>query len=208
MNVHETMFSMRRQRLFAGLPVLLVLVLSATGCSSTPSASPSPSPTRAGEGRAVAAGVLAVPERAGNAFTYNPDLAPVGAQLAVYANSTADTTTIRLKVVGLLPNRTYVADAHVNACGRTSDAAGPRFQNRSDPAATPGRTSTQPAYSSSQNEVWLDFRTDGNGDAEPTTKVPFTFNDRVPASLVISEAETTTPTQGDLAGAHLACLSV
>ena len=71
------------------------------------------------------------------------------------------------------PSRGYAAHAHVNPCGPTGDAAGPHFQNRPDPAAAPGKPSTDPAYANPQNEIWLDLRTDGDGDGESRAEVPF-----------------------------------
>ena len=60
--------------------------------------------------------------------------------------------------------------------------AGPHFQNQVDPAAAPGKPSTDPAYANPQNEIWLDLRTDGDGDGGSRVEVPFTFTDRAPAS--------------------------
>ena len=119
-------------------------------------------------------------------------------------------TEIRLEVEGLLPNRGYAAHAHVNACGTTGDAAGPHFQNQVDPAAGPGKPSTDPTYANPQNEIWLDLRTDGDGDGEARSEVPFVFTDRAPASVVIHEAEVTgtAPGQAGTAGARLACITV
>ena len=119
-------------------------------------------------------------------------------------------TEIRLDVDGLLPNRGYAAHAHVNACGPTGDAAGPHFQNQVDPAAAPGKPSTDPAYANPQNEIWLDLRTDGDGDGESRAEVPFVFTGRAPASVIIHEAEATAtaPGQAGSAGARLACITV
>ncbi len=155
-------------------------------------------------------GVLAPPERATTAFTYNPALAPEGATIEVDVTPGGASTEVLLDVGGLLPNRGYAAHAHVNACGPTGDAAGPHFQNRVDPAAAPGKPSTDPAYANPQNEIWLDLRTDGDGDGESRVEVPFAFTDRAPASVVIHEAETTgtAPGQAGSAGARLACITV
>ena len=111
---------------------------------------------------------------------------------------------------GLLPNRGYAAHAHVNACGPTGDAAGPHFQNQVDPAAAPGKPSTDPAYANPQNEIWLDLRTDGNGDGESRAEVPFVFTGRAPASVIIHEAEATATASGQAgsAGPRLACITV
>ena len=205
-------------------PVVAVAVLLVAGCASgtpaatapsTPAAPPASAaaPTTSGGGGgagAEAEGVLAPPERATTAFTYNPALAPEGATVEVEADGRGGSTEIRLDVDGLLPNRGYAAHAHANACGPTGDAAGPHFQNDVDPAAAPGKPSTDPAYANPQNEIWLDLRTDGNGDGESRAEVPFAFSGRAPASVVIHEAEATNtgPGQAGTAGARIACLNV
>jgi superoxide dismutase, Cu-Zn family len=158
----------------------------------------------------VAQGQLAPAGRASNAFTYGTALAPEGAQLTVYASATGTTTRVRLVVEGLLPERGYAAHAHADPCGASGDVAGAEFQNRTDPAAKPGKPSTDPAYANPQNEIWLDLRTDGDGNGEATATVPFVFAGRAPASVVVHEAETTAtaPGQAGSAGAPLACLTV
>jgi len=172
--------------------------------------SPGPAASADAGGPALAEGAVAPPDRAADAFTYSPALVPEGANLAVYATPNGTSTTVRLEVLGLLPERGYAAHAHANACGPTGDAAGPHFQNRQDPAAGPGKPSTDPAYANPQNEVWLDLTTDGDGDGEATATVPFTFTDRAPASVVVHEAMATAtePGKAGSAGARLACLTV
>jgi Cu-Zn family superoxide dismutase len=200
------------------IPVTVLLAVAA--CSSSEPAAPAapdatataaePTGIAPQNGSSTTEGVLAPPERAGNAVTYNPALAPEGAELSVDVSTEDGTTVIGLDVAGLLPNRGYAAHAHTNPCGATGDAAGPHFQNNVDPAAAPGRPSTDPAYANPQNEVWLDLRTDGQGDGQATAEVPFVFGDRAPASVVIHEAEATAtgPGQAGSAGARLACLTV
>jgi superoxide dismutase, Cu-Zn family len=202
------------------LPILAAATLLAGGCASGQPAASAPPPSAAAPSATAAStataddteadGVLAPPDRASNAFTYNPALAPEGAQVDVEVDDRGGTTEIRLDVEGLLPNRGYAAHAHVNACGPTGDAAGPHFQNQVDPAAAPGKPSTDPAFANPQNEIWLDLRTDGAGDGESRAEVPFAFTDRAPASIVIHEAETTgtAPGQAGSAGARLACVTV
>jgi Cu-Zn family superoxide dismutase len=203
----------------ARLPILVAAAVLAGGCASgapaAPAAAPSTAapaavPTSGTEEPPTAEGALAPPDRASNAFTYNPALAPEGTNVEVDVNSSDRSTEVTLSVEGLLPDRGYAAHAHVNPCGATGDAAGPHFQNRVDPAAAPGKPSTDPAYANPQNEIWLDLRTDGSGDGESTATVPFGFTDRAPASVVIHEAETTAtaPGQAGSAGARLACIDV
>jgi superoxide dismutase, Cu-Zn family len=161
-------------------------------------------------GTPVAQGDLAPPGRASNAFTYDTALAPEGAHLAVYVSASPASTRVHLVVEGLVPERGYAVHAHANPCGATGDGAGPHFQNRPDPAATPDKPSTDPAYANPQNEIWLDLRTDGDGNGESSTEVPFVFGARAPASVVIHEAATTAtgPGQAGSAGGRLACLTV
>jgi Cu-Zn family superoxide dismutase len=184
---------------------------TAAPAASAPAAAPSSAASATDDtGPNAADGTLAAPDKATNAFTYNPALAPEGADLSVDVETAAGTTDVALDVEGLLPNRGYAAHAHVNPCGATGDAAGPHFQNQADPAAAPGKPSTDPAYANPQNEIWLDLRTDGDGAGEATATVPFLLTDRAPASIVIHEAQSTatTPGQAGSAGARIACITV
>jgi Cu-Zn family superoxide dismutase len=208
-----------RRRVWPAILAAAAAVLAA-GCAAAQPAAPAAPPSVAapsasagpatGDDETGAEGALAPPERASTAFTYNPALAPEGAQVDVDVDDRGAATEVRLDVEGLLPNRGYAAHAHVNACGPTGDAAGPHFQNQVDPAAAPGKPSTDPAYANPQNEIWLDLRTDGDGDGEARAEVPFVFTDRAPASVVIHEAEATgtAPGQAGTAGARLACITV
>jgi superoxide dismutase, Cu-Zn family len=183
---------------------------SAAADPAEASAGPTGGAAPAADEPALAEGAAAPPERAADAFTYNPALAPEGTNLAVYSTSDGTSTTVRLEVLGLLPDRGYAAHAHANACGPTGDAAGPHFQNRQDPAAGPGKPSTDPAYANPQNEIWLDLTTDSDGVGEATATVPFTFTDRAPASVIVHEAMATAtePGKAGSAGTRLACLTV
>lgn len=211
----------RRVAWIAAVAVALAVV---GGCGGgQPAATPSAAPTETSEAADESAedsaeetaeptseGALAVPAQADGAFTYNPALAPEGATMTADVESTAATTSVTLEVEGLLPDRGYAAHVHANPCGPTGDAAGPHFQNNVDPAAGPGKPSTDPAYANPQNEMWLDLRTDGEGNGEATAEVPFGFTDRVPASIILHEAPATAtePGKAGTAGARLACLDV
>jgi len=161
-------------------------------------------------GEVDAEGTLAPPEGASDAFTYNPAVAPAGAQLAVTASATASSSTVQLDVTGLLPNRGYAAHVHQLPCGPTGAAAGPHHQHDVDPAASPEKPSSDPAFANPRNEIWLDLRTDGDGNAAVTAETPFVFSDRTPASVVIHQAEVTAtgPGEAGTAGARVACLNV
>jgi Cu-Zn family superoxide dismutase len=117
---------------------------------------------------------------------------------------------VTLVVAGLLPNRSYAAHVHTNACGATGEAAGQHYQNRIDPAASLQAPSTNPQYANPRNEMWLDIRTDAAGQGTSQTTVPFGFSDRRPGSIVLHEATTTAtgPRQAGQAGAQIACVTL
>jgi superoxide dismutase, Cu-Zn family len=155
-------------------------------------------------------GTLAAPGQASNAVTYDPASAPIGSRLTVSVIPVDGSTVAELNVSGLLPNRGYAAHLHTEPCGPTGDAAGPHFQNRIDPAATPEQPSTDPEYANPRNEFWLDFRTDATGSGSSRAQVPFVLTDRVPESLVVHEAMVTATAPGEAgkAGDRLACLTL
>ncbi len=211
----------------AGLAIAIIgITVAATACGgstpaepSTPPAAPPSVEQPTAEQPTVeqppleevsAEGVLAPPERAQNAFTYDSAAAPEGARLSVEAGGTDNGTQVRLRVTGLQPDRGYAAHAHAQACGPTGAAAGPHFQDEVDPAATPEKPSTDPAFANPSNEIWLDLRTDATGSGEATTEVPFEFDDRAPASVIIhaNEVTATAPGQAGSAGGRVACLNV
>jgi superoxide dismutase, Cu-Zn family len=140
-----------------------------------------------------------------------PELVPAGAKARVQAvyNAAGD-SIVTLHVTGLLPDRTYGAHAHVNACGLTGAAAGPHFQYVVDPE--PG-VSDDPAYANPSNEIWLDVHTDENGNGAAQTRVPWQFTpERRPGSVMIHELPTGTGAMGGgvagAAGKRLACVDV
>lgn len=153
---------------------------------------------------------LAAPEQATDAFTYDQAAAPVGAGLKVSARSTGAGTLVEFDADGLAANRGYAVHLHAKPCGPKGDAAGPHFQNRVDPAATPEQPSKDPAYANPQNEFWLDLRTNAEGDGESRAEVPFGFSDRVPASVVVHAEEHTATEHGKAgqAGGRVACMTV
>lgn len=204
-------------RRFARLAVAAAgVVLATTACAEPePTDSPMqqpPQPTieQPALEEVSAEGTLAPPERAQDAFTYDPAATSEGARLSVEAGESDGSTEVHLEVVGLQPNRGYAAHAHARPCGPTGAAAGPHYQNEGDPAATPEQPSTDPAFANARNEIWLDLRTDDEGNGEVSTEVPFVFSDRAPASVVIHEAEATATAAGEAgsAGGRVACLNV
>ncbi|MGH3769786.1 MAG: superoxide dismutase [Pseudonocardiaceae bacterium] len=156
-------------------------------------------------------GPLTTPNPTSKATTYNPGLAPVGATItAALISSSEGSTTAEFTASGLLPDRGYAVHAHTTACGATGEAAGPHFQNRLDPAATPQEASSNPEFANPRNEIWLDMHTDAAGAGTSRTTVPFVLTDRVPGSIVVHEATRTAtgPGQAGKAGARIACLTL
>ncbi|HEX2301602.1 MAG TPA: superoxide dismutase family protein, partial [Pseudonocardiaceae bacterium] len=193
--------------------VTVALGLSACSANQSPAPTTSAPPPTSEEPAAVelsGQGTLAEPGRSSNAFTYDPTLAPAGATLTVTLTPTEGATKGKLDVSGLQPNRGYAVHLHAKPCGRTGDAAGPHFQHKTDPAATPDKPSTDPKYANPDNEVWLDVRTDGTGAGSSTTEVPFVFTDRAPASVVVHEAMKTATGPGEAgnAGGRVACFTL
>jgi superoxide dismutase, Cu-Zn family len=205
-----------RRRGSARLLVAPAVVLALVACggpeqAGTPARQPdAPTIQQPALEEVSAEGVLATPDRAQNAFTYDPGVAPEGALLSVEAGDEEGATEVRLEVSGLRPSRGYAVHAHTQPCGPTGAAAGPHYQNEVDPAATPERPSADPAFANPRNEIWLDLRTDEQGNGKTSSTAPFTFSDRAPASIVIHQAESTATGPGDAgsAGGRVACLNV
>jgi superoxide dismutase, Cu-Zn family len=157
------------------------------------------------------AGTLTPPNGDAKAITYNPELAPVGAAVTGIVTPGLEQTGVYVSVSGFAPNRSYAVHAHTDPCGPTGDAAGPHFQNRVDPAATPQAPSTNPEYANPANEFWLDLRTDASGAGTARTTVPFVVTEnRTPQSIVIHEEMQTATGPGEAgeAGGRLACVTL
>lgn len=155
-------------------------------------------------------GALTEPNPDSNAMTYNPELAPPGARLAITMIPSGTSTDVEFTVNGLQPNRGYAVHTHENTCSENPDFAGGHYQNVVDPAATQQQPSVNPEYANPNNEAWLDLRTDSAGSATSRVTVPFVFTDRGPASVVVHEAEQTATGPGEAgeAGARIACLTM
>ncbi|HEX8758852.1 MAG TPA: superoxide dismutase family protein [Pseudonocardiaceae bacterium] len=155
-------------------------------------------------------GTLTEPNPESTAMTYNPELAPPGARMAVTMTPSGTSTNVELTINGFLPNRGYAVHAHENLCSDNPAFAGGHYQNRVDPAASPTKPSTNSEYANPNNEVWLDTRTDAAGSGTTRVTVPFVFTDRGPGSIVVHEAEQTAtgPGQAGEAGARIACLTL
>lgn len=114
-------------------------------------------------------------------------------------------TRITATFSGLQPDREYGAHVHTKPCGETGEDAGPHFQQEADPV----QPSVDPAYANPDNEVWLDFHTDAEGNGESTAEGQWQFEGREDAkSLVVHQEHThTEPGEAGEAGDRLACLN-
>ncbi|MDT7667687.1 MAG: superoxide dismutase, Cu-Zn family [Pseudonocardiales bacterium] len=202
------MRSLHRYLIAAGVASLLVI---ATACSkpadaptgtATPASPPSSDADTSNAKQIVVTAVFAHDDAATN---YNKTLVPDGAKVLVAENVFDGATTVTLNVRGLVPNRAYGAHAHAMPCGPTGEAAGPHFQHTPDPV----KPSVDPAFANSANEIWLDFKTDAQGDATTASTVPWVFTNAKAASVVIHADPTqTTPGKAGTAGARVGCVSV
>lgn len=159
-------------------------------------------------GFVVAQGEFETYREDADAITYDTVLVPVGAQIGVLSSRTSEGgTRVVLAVRGLVPEREYGAHVHVGECGASGDDAGPHFQYVQDPKPGP---SVDPEYANPENEIWLDFTTNEEGEGLSASKVAWRFpDDRRPRSVVIHEHHTLTgPGEAGMAGARLACLNV
>jgi Cu-Zn family superoxide dismutase len=188
------------------IPAILVAV-TAIAMTSPASACPSISDLMSGGGdHEVSISATFVPYRPGAlAVTYDRRLLPVGARVKIRVVSRDSTTTTRLTVRGLVPNRAYGAHAHTKPCGPNPTDAGPHYQNVPDPV----QPSVDPRYANPRNEIWLDFTTDARGDATAVSTVPWRFTARHAHSVVVHTMHTHTgPGHAGDAGARLGCVNV
>ncbi|WP_028922039.1 superoxide dismutase family protein [Pseudonocardia acaciae] len=183
------MYSTRRRVLLAGC---VALVLAVAGCGD-------------GGSRTVVSATFGQAGQGAQVISYDRGLAPDGARAKVVESVRESSTTVTLKVHGLVPNRAYGAHAHALPCGPTGDAAGPHFQHASDPV----KPSVDPAYANPLNEIWLDFTTNAQGDAKVTSTVPWVYqNTRAFSVIIHAEPTQTGPGKAGTAGARVACLGL
>jgi Cu-Zn family superoxide dismutase len=189
------------------------LALSVAACGGSESSSPSeqapsstaasgPSPSAApNDGADVTATFGTDPE----AMIYDKQIIPQGSHVQVIEEFEGNSTKVSLTVRGLLPNRAYGAHVHQMPCGPKGDDAGPHFQHMADPT----KPSVNPAYANPQNEIWLDLKTDEQGNATSTSTVPWKFTPPASAGSVVIHAEKTQtgPGKAGTAGARAACVS-
>jgi superoxide dismutase, Cu-Zn family len=213
----EQLVTVRRTRHRLALAVIgTVIAFTPMACAHQVPKTPTATPTAYGKLNPPVlsgSGTLTAPNPNAKAVTYNPALAPVDAAIlaAVMPSGSGYSSTLAtLVVAGLLPNRGYAVHVHTKACGPTGQDAGPHYQNRIDPAASPQAPSTNPEYANPRNEIWLDVHTNAAGSGTSHITVPFAFTDRIPGSIVVHEAMTTAtaPGQAGQAGARIACLTL
>lgn len=113
------------------------------------------------------------------AVTYDQKSVPRGSRVEVLEKpNDKGGLIVTLRVWGLHPNRKYDAYVYTRPCGATPAAAGKRTQN--------GPSSEH--YS--QNEVWLDFKTNRRGAAHSQVWQYWTFNAGQANSVVIHSHNT------------------
>jgi len=150
---------------------------------------------------------LASPKDSGTqpvGITYNKDMVPVGAKVAVKSEKDGSGTKVTLTVEGLPPNHEYGAHVHTKACGAKPADAGPHYQDKKDPVSP----SVDPAFANKDNEIWLDFTTDAKGGASATASVTWSFRGGEANAAVIHASHTMTEAgKAGTAGDRLACLT-
>ncbi|WP_103535412.1 superoxide dismutase family protein [Streptomyces sp. SM11] len=138
-----------------------------------------------------AAGVFSPPGSfvPSDALTYDTRLVPAGARIEITQFADLSGTRVGARLRGLVPGRAYGMHVHTSPCGADPAAAGPHYQHH--PAAT-----ADPV-----NEVWLDFRTDEDGDGRAEALHGRAFREDGARSVIIHDR------QGG-AGERAACFTV
>ena len=114
-----------------------------------------------------------------------------GATAQVHSVEHDGSTTVTLHVKGLPADRTFGAHVHRLAC--SDNKAGPHYRNDPNGPASP------------DNEIWLDFTTNPDGNGSSNATVNFTIRPGEAKSVVIHDHGTET---GGVAGPKLACIDV
>ncbi|MGW1291815.1 superoxide dismutase family protein [Streptomyces sp. NPDC002533] len=138
-----------------------------------------------------AAGVFSPPGSfvQSDALTYDTRLVPAGARIEVTRFTGPSGTRVGARLHGLVPGRAYGMHVHTSPCGADPAAAGPHYQHRPSATADP------------VNEVWLDFRTDEDGDGRAEAVHDWNFRAGGARSVIIHDR------QGG-AGERAACFTV
>ncbi|WP_328909952.1 superoxide dismutase family protein [Streptomyces sp. NBC_00234] len=180
----------------AGAAALVMLTGGASGAREVTAAEGVGAASRAGDVRGGgvwmrAQGSFAPPNAfvPSSAVTYAMDRVPAAAGIEIGQHSDESGTAVWARLSGLVPNRAYGMHVHTSPCGADPKAAGPHYQHRAEGHADPA------------NEVWLDFRTDGEGNGESWVLHDWSFREGGARSVVIHDE------QGG-AGDRLACFTV
>ncbi|MFC8658950.1 superoxide dismutase family protein [Streptomyces parvus] len=138
-----------------------------------------------------AAGVFSPPGSfvPSDALTYDTRLVPAGARIEITEFTDPSGTRVGTRLRGLTPGRAYGMHVHTSPCGADPAAAGPHYQHRPSATADP------------VNEVWLDFRTDEDGDGRAAAVQDWNFREGGARSVIIHDR------QGG-AGERAACFTV
>lgn len=104
---------------------------------------------------------------------------------------------VQLMVSGLAADRDFGSHIHKADCN--TGMAGGHFQH--DPAPDGG--ASDPMFANAENEVWLDFKTDGMGKAMSKVDVDFVPPAGGAKAIIVHDRKTG---DGGVAGAKLACL--
>ncbi|MFF3033835.1 superoxide dismutase family protein [Streptomyces rubiginosohelvolus] len=164
------------------------------GAHGAPAADPSRTDDVAATGGSSwmrAAGVFSPPGSfvPPDALTYDTRLVPAGARIEVTQFTDPSGTRVGTRLHGLVPGRAYGMHVHTSPCGADPAAAGPHYQHRPSATADP------------VNEVWLDFRTDEDGDGRAEALHDWNFREGGARSVIIHDR------QGG-AGERAACFTV
>jgi Cu-Zn family superoxide dismutase len=113
-----------------------------------------------------------------------------GGSARVRSVAAGSRTVVLLQVGGLQPDRAYGAHVHVGAC--SVNKAGGHYQH-------------VPGVVTRDNEVWLDFTTDGSGRAVAHAVTGWAFRPDGANAVVVHDRQTH---DDGTAGAKLGCLDV
>jgi Cu-Zn family superoxide dismutase len=157
----------------------------------------------------VTASIFLPPGEGSGAITYDETAVPEGATSDVQVRTQEGRTEVQFIGTSLEGGRDFGAHVHTQPCGDDPADSGPHYQNEVDPAATGDEPSNDPAYANPENEVWLDFTTDDDGNAQATSTVDWEFREGEARSLVLHDHHTKTGEgEAGTAGDRLACVTV
>lgn len=147
-------------------------------------------------------------EEGAEAVTYDEEAAPEGAEVEVDVLPDGNGgTEFQITVWGLEPEEEFGAHLHTDECGADPGDSGPHYQDEVDPEAN--GASVDPEYANPENEVWLDFITDEEGDGSAQASVAWAPRPGEAASVVLHEEHTSTEEgEAGTAGDRLACVNV